>query len=252
MASKKKTVETIEVRRESITFVLKGTTPIIMNRLSEKVKRELLLPAQKKTAGDKRTTLKHDPYEEFANSPHRMPSDDDPTLLAMPATAFKSALRSVAIDVPCASSKAQIGRLTFVEGEMIGIYGLPELRMDAVRCRDINRTPDIRTRLSIRNWVALVTVTYATPILNHSMIVALMAHAGWLQGAGDFRPEKGAGNFGTWEISDLKDAEVKRVMKVGRKDQLAAMHNPRLYDAETVELLGWFDKEVERRGLRKA
>ena len=253
MASKKKkTVETIEVRRESITFILKGTTPVILNRMSEKAKREFLLPSQKKTSGDKRTTLKHDPYEEFANSPHRSPYDDDPTLIVMPSTAFKSALRCVAIDVPCASSKAQIGRLTFVEGEYVGIYGLPELRMDIVRQAGINRTPDVRTRATLREWVAILTVTYATPILNKSMIVSLMAHSGWLQGAGDFRPEKGAGNFGSWMLSDKKDPDVKRILKIGRKQQLEAMSNPRLYNAETVELLGWFDAEVERRGLRKA
>lgn len=250
-AKKKETVQAIQVRRETITFVLKGTTPIILNCLARKAQGELLLPSQKKTSGDKRTTLKHDPIEEFRSSPHKSGDPKSKTLLQMPSTAFKSALRSVAIDIPCGSSKAQLGRLTYVEGEYVGIYGRPELKMDAVRCKDMNRTPDIRTRAVVPDWVALVSITYATPIINKEMIVNLMAHAGWLQGVGDFRPEKGAGNFGSWEIVELSDPDVKRIMKIGRKEQSAAMWDPEFYDEHTKELFGWFETEVKRRGLRK-
>ena len=253
MAAKKKAVVApIKVERARITFVLKGTTHFIQNRLPNKVIHELLLPAAKKTAGDKRNILKHDPYVEFASAVHRSLDPKSPTLIVHPAMAFKSAMRNVAVDIPGTTSKAQLGRMTFIEEDVIPIYGIPELRMDPVRNRDINRTPDIRTRVCIREWVAIVTLTYTKPIINQGMIIDLMGHAGWLQGVGDFRPEKGAGNYGTWILSDLDDPDVKHIMKTGnRKAQEKALLSPGLYDADTEELLSWFESEVGRRGLRR-
>lgn len=252
MAMKKKQTEEVNVIRidtERITVPIVGTSPLILNRLSEKAQRELILPGQRKTSGQKATTLKHDPYQEFQDAPYISADPDSPTLLLMPSTAFKSALRSVAIDLPESSSKAALGRLTFVENEYVPIYGIPQLHMSVVRQAGINRTPDVRTRCIVPEWCALVSIVFTKPILNRDSIINLMAAAGVIRGVGDWRPEKGSGNYGQWRLSDPSEKDFKRIAKMDREFQIKAMNSPACYDNETQELLSWFDAEVERRGF---
>src|SRR5690554_3478476 len=47
-----------------------GTTPFVCNRQSEKVKRELLFPSGRKDAASRAQTLKHNPLDEYRNSPY--------------------------------------------------------------------------------------------------------------------------------------------------------------------------------------
>lgn len=258
MTSKKKTaqegeqpqISVLRIQKGRLTVALKGTTPLVMNRLSEKAKRELLFPSPKKTKGDKATTLKHDPRAEFRAAPYLSDDPDSPTLLLMPATSFKNALRGTAVDIPGASSKAALGRLTYVENEYVGIYGIPKLYMAVVRMADINRTPDIRTRVIVPQWAARITISYAIPLLTADAIIALMSGAGILQGVGDGRVERGKLSFGGWELCDDGDAEFQAILKNGRDAQEKAMADALPYDKESTELLSWFEGEADRRGFK--
>ncbi len=241
-------IEFQQVSRGHITFHVVGTTPMICNRMPEKVKRGLLLPPVKKNAAEKASTLKHDPRAEFRSSPHTRP--DGPTLIVMPTLAFKSALRSAALDLP-GSTKSQIGRLTFIEGRFINIYGVPKLYMDVVRNSDIGRTPDIRTRAMIEEWCAELTVVFTTPLLKEPAIANLMLAAGINIGVGDFRPEKGAGNYGQFMVVPATDRRYKAIVKQGgRKDQVAAMKLAEPIDDDSGDLLQWFDEESAKRGFK--
>ena len=245
-------VQIIEINTGTITVAVVGSTPLILNRMAEKAKRELLMPAPKKTAADKASKLKHDPLEEFRASPVRIRDDSAPTLLAVPATAFKGAMRTAALDLPGAK-KSQIGRLTYIPGEFIGIYGVPQVYSTIVRSADMNRTPDVRTRCIVPKWAALLSITFVKPIMREQAIANLLAAAGITVGVGDFRPEKGAGNYGQFEVVGADDARLVELMRTGgRAAQLAAMDDPEAYDEDTEELLGWFDAEVRRRGFKVA
>jgi hypothetical protein len=93
MATKMKTAETeiqiLQMQEGSITCRVVGVTPLIMNRMSEKAKHELLLPKGKKTAADKAANLKHDIYAEFRASAYLDPDPKAPTRLRVMSTAFK-------------------------------------------------------------------------------------------------------------------------------------------------------------------
>jgi hypothetical protein len=197
MAAKKKEEEIsiVEIRKETINVCLLGRTPFICNAMSQKVRQELLLPKGRKTAADKRTTLKHDPLTEFRNSPYKLDSPDAPTLIAMLSTAFKRSLASAAVDIPGAT-RAQIGRLCWVKGEKIPMFGVPKLFMSVTRSADMNRTPDIRTRAILPEWAAMLEIEFVIPLLNRTNVVSLLSAAGLIQGVGDWRPEKGSGNYG--------------------------------------------------------
>lgn len=256
MATKKSAdsgeIQIIEINTGTITVAVVGTTPLILNRMAEKAKHELLLPKGKKTAAEKASSLKHDPLAEFRASPVRLRDDSASTLLALPSTAFKGAMRTAALDLPGAK-KSQIGRLTYIPGEFVGIYGVPEVFSTIVRSADMNRTPDVRTRCIVPKWAAVLSITFVRPIMREQAIANLLAAAGITVGVGDFRPEKGAGNYGQFEVVGADDPRLLEIMAVGgRVAQLEAMDNPEAYDEDTEELLSWFDVEVRRRGFKVA
>lgn len=256
MAAKKNTppstevTEILEVNQGEVVMHLVGLSPLIMNRMSEKAKHELLLPRGRKSATEKATSLKHKPVEEFRASVYRLRDESRASYLAMLSTAIKGALRSAAIDMPGAK-KAQIGRLAWITGEHVDVFGVPKLFMSIVRSADMNKTPDVRTRAILPEWACRVVVTFVRPLIRPQAIVNLMASAGLTIGIGDWRPEKGSGNYGQFRVVSADDADFLRITKSGgRQVQIDALETPECYDDETAELLAWYDTEVGTRTLR--
>jgi len=242
-------ISILEVSQGRFECCILGRTPLIMNRMSEKAGRELLLP-RRKTAADKAGSLKHNPPEEFRASAYRAVGEDVPTRLLLLATAFKGAMRSVAVDIPGAA-KAQIGRLTYVDGDHVSIYGIPKLLMSITRSADMNRTPDVRTRAIVPHWACRLGVTYVKPILREQAVANLLAAAGIMRGVGDWRPEKGAGNYGQFELVSQDDAKFKAILSGGgMAAQDAALAKPECYDAESHDLLAWFTTTASERGFK--
>jgi hypothetical protein len=245
-------VQIVELTRAKIVYHIVGETPLLMNSMSVKAQRELLLPRGRKTAAEKQGSLKHDPLQEYRDSIYRARKGSE-TVLALLNTQFKAALCTAALDVPGAK-KAQIGRLTSIEGgEKLALYGIPEIMCSVVRSADINKTPDIRTRCIVPRWACKVEVTYTIPVLNATVISSLFATAGYTMGVGDWRPQKGSGTFGRWKIVEANDKEYLDIIKTGGADaQQKALDDPDSYDDETDELLSWYDVEVRRRGIKAA
>ena len=246
------TVEVLRVEQGEITAYVLGTSPLILNRMPEKAWRELLAPL-KKSAADKAANAKHDPMAEFRASPYRMPRDNDPTLIAQIGSAFKKAIAQAAIDMPGSATKAQMGRLTFVPDQLIAIYGTPQIFCSIVRSADQNKTPDVRTRCIVPKWAAKLRVRFVKPMLKEQPVVNLLAAAGVYCGVGDWRPEKGAGSFGQFELVSADDERFAQIIETGgRAAQIAAMADPDAFDSETQELLDWFGPEMKRRGFKVA
>lgn len=251
MTSKKETeIQVLKIETGEVRFCVLGTTPMIMNRMSEKARFQLLAPAGKKNAAEKAATMKHDPMAEFRASPYTDDDDDAPTFLTHLATAFKGALKCAALDIPGAN-KSQIGRLSWVNGERVAVYGVPQIMMSVVRSADINKTPDIRSRVIIPQWACTVSITFVKPILNEQMVCNLFAAAGIMQGVSDWRPGKGSGTYGQFELVGEEDPRYLHVIKRGgRAAQIAGMDDPTPYDRETEEMLAWYEVESKRRGFK--
>ena len=185
--------------------------------MQEKAKRELLLPAGRKTAAFKAQNIKHDPIAEFRGSVYRWAGDDHPTRLKFPAPAFKGALASAALEVPGAK-KAQIGRLVWVEGFSVDIYGTPELLMSVVRSADIAKTPDIRTRAILPEWCCRLVINYIRPTLTQQALAVLLQWSGLVIAVGDFRQEKGKGSYGQFRLVNEDDPEFRRIVETGSRE----------------------------------
>lgn len=245
-------ISIIEVVKGEMEFCILGTSPLICNRMSQKVWNELLAPKGKKNAAEKASTVKHDPIKEFRDSPYVIEDPKAPSLLAVLPTAFKKAMGTAALDMPGAK-KAQIGRLVSVDWDMQPVFGIPKVFMAITRSADINKTPDVRTRAILPEWACRLKVTFTKPILREQSIANLLAAAGFQSGVGDWRQEKGSGSYGSFKLVSADDKDFVRITKtMGRKAQQAAMDKPEAYNEETEEMLSWFDVEIKRRGFKVA
>lgn len=245
-------IQVIEVVKGQIDFCILGTSPLIMNRMSQKVWHELLAPKGKKNAAEKASSLKHDPIQEFRNSPYIIENKAAPSLLGILPTAFKGAMLTAALDMP-GTKRTQMGRLLTVDWDMQPVYGIPRVFMSITRSADMNKTPDVRTRAILPEWACKLTVTFNKPILREQSVANLLAAAGMQSGVGDWRQEKGSGSFGAFKLVSSDDKDFLRIVKtMGRTAQQEAIDNPIAYNAETEEMLAWFDVEIKRRGFKVA
>lgn len=240
-------VSVVELTQASTTFRIMGRTPLIFNRMAAKARRELLLPRGRLTAADKAARDKHDPLAEYRDSAYQYKDDSKPTRLFVPAPSFKGAMMSAALDLP-GVYRTQVGRLLWVEGYSVDIYGIPQLRMDIVRMADAKRTPDVRTRACLPEWACEITVNYSHPLIKDGQVANLLASGGYLAGVGDFRQERGKGNFGMFESVSENDEDWLRITtEQGRAVQDAALEDPEFFDADAEELFHWFVEERQRR-----
>lgn len=224
-----------------------GLTPYLHNRMAEKARHELLYPKGRKNAAERASTLKHDPVSEFRASAYQLHEDDAPTLLAVMASSFKGAMMTAALDLPGAS-KAQIGRLVWVEGHYQPIWGDLKLHMSVTRSADMGKTPDIRTRGISTEWATILTISFVTPLVTEKTVANLLSTGGRSSGVGDWRPEKGKGTFGQFKLVNVDDPDLLRVMKQDRAVQVEALQTAEPFDAESAELLAWYETERKERG----
>jgi len=246
---KVKETAAIEIQQISIGRIrcnIVGTSPMIMHRFSKKARGELLLPKGPINRAEKAAHLKHDPVSEFRETIYLNRDDKTPTRVHFPADAFSKALASAALDIPGAS-KSQMLRLTSVVSTQINIFGIPKMFMNMVRSSDMARTPDVRTRAVFPEWACTIDVEFVSSLIKEKQVINLLAAAGIIVGIGDWRPQKG-GAYGKFRVADDKDEDFARIVKTGgRFLQTQAIANPESLDAETEELLAWFQSEVKAR-----
>lgn len=235
------------------TFYIIGRQPLIYNRMAAKAMRALLLPAPRKTKMELELAQKHDPLSEYRDSIHRRrDSTPGPTRLLLPAPSFKGSMATGALDAP-GLKKTETGRRVWVEDTYVPVWGKPYLMMSAVRNSDRNRTPDIRTRAILPEWCSEITVSFIHPLVRLNQIMTLLAYGGITGGVGDFRQEKGKGNYGQYQFVDRDDPRfLKLVAEGGTETQDRALAEPECFDDLSEELLAWFNAEVARRAEAKS
>lgn len=234
-------IDIVKISFGRLTFNILGTSPLVINRLAEKARHELLMPALKKNAAGRATTLKHHPTEEFRSSLYQTKLDNAPTRIFFPGSAFASVVADTAVDIP-GSSRAQVERLTKVTDLNISIYGVPKLYMAVVRTLGMNKTPDIRTRALLPEWACVVQMTYVKGLITERSVTNLFAAGGVIGGMGDGRGKMG---FGQFALVPANNEDFLRIIKTqGRVAQDKAIQAAEPYDDETRELYGWFQAEL--------
>lgn len=200
------TVDRIEIDRiaaETIEVPIIGTSPLLVNRFSEKAKKKMLDDMQ----GRKTPKEPKDPEAEFEAAFYRL-ADGAP---GFPVLGFKDATVGGARFYGKQVTMAGLRQFLFLRGEvgsdgraLARIQGEPEMREDVVR---VGRGgTDLRYRPQFSEWKTILLVTYVTSALTRGSVLSLIDAGGMGVGVGEWRPEKG-GDFGTYRVDP--DADVK-------------------------------------------
>lgn len=195
---------------ETIHVPIVGTSPLIVNRFSEKAKREMLENAQ----GMKRPKAPKDPKAEYAAAFYRIASTDGKERYGFPVTAFKAATIGAARFYGKSVTMAGLRQFLFIRGlltdsdtqQLVEIEGEPRMREDAVRFG--GRSTDLRYRPEFREWKAVLDVTYAKSAISQASVLSLIDAGGTFVGVGEWRPEK-HGEFGTYVIDGSREIKIE-------------------------------------------
>ena len=195
---------TINVSRPNLLisqFKVKGLSPLISHKWSEKAKKEMLDKQMKKKLTAKQAK---NPQAEFESSLYLLSNGKHPKgPYGFPAVAFKAAAVRAAKQLDGMNMTDARG-LFYIEpddGDLVQIHSPqpPEMREDMVRLN--GKSADIRYRGSFVNWSVTLNVRYNADVVSQEQLLNLFELAGFSCGIGEWRMEKG-GTFGTFTLLD--------------------------------------------------
>lgn len=211
MATAPKTTTAIELPRLNIATIeipIKGDSPLIVHKFSEKAKKQMLDKQMKKASAGKEAK---NPWRDFVESMYWLdgmpeePNEDDVKAgrFGFPAVGFKAAAVTACTSIG-SITKVAARQAFHVEGEFVEIKGPPpSMREDIARIA--MGTADLRYRGEFDPWNAVLTVKYNANLMSAEQVVNLFETAGFAVGVGEWRPERD-GPFGRFHVT--KGGEV--------------------------------------------
>lgn len=200
------TIPAIDLRTATIT--LKGDTPLIMHKWSEKAKK-MMLDKQMKVAVAKGHDAK-DPFADFVDTIYFMgekpeiesPEDFEKALASgvrfgFPAVGVKASAVSAGFRAGVTKNLVTMNGAFHIDSEYVEIVGTPQMREDMVRVG--MGVADIRYRAEFTEWSTTFDVRYNAGVLSLAQLCNLFNLGGFAVGIGEWRPEKG-GNYGRYHV----------------------------------------------------
>jgi len=204
MAEKLVTLERLQ--RVELEFVIVGTSPLIVNRWSEKAKAMML---EKQTTSARAKKDPKDPVANFEASKYKFDDGRD----GFPAVSFKASIVHAARLFE-GITQVQIKQTVVVRGE--GEHQLVPLEYGAVTMREdtprnASGVADLRYRAQYWPWSATLYVRTIAGQLDEGSLLALVDAAG-IGGVGEWRPtspKSATGTYGTFQIDDASAVELR-------------------------------------------
>lgn len=193
---------TVSVSRPNLMvsqFKVRGLSPLISHKWSEKAKKEMRDKQMKKKLAPKQAK---DPKAEFESSLYLLSNGTHPKgPYGFPAVAFKAAAVRAAKQVD-GMNMTDARSLFYIEpddGDLVKIDSPkpPVMREDMVRLN--GKSADIRYRGAFIDWSVLLNVRYNADVISQEQLLNLFELAGFSCGIGEWRMEKG-GTFGTFTL----------------------------------------------------
>lgn len=174
----------------NIVVTVKGSTPLICDRFSEKAKGQIEGKQQKK--GDMGKGAR-DPEAEFKNALY---VKDDGNY-GFPAIAFKKAMVRAAKFTDDAMTDMR--GAFHVIGDLLPIRSEDEPSMRSDRVNIGRGTTSIAYRAQFKDWEMDIPIRYNAKFISAEKIINLLQLAGFAVGVGAWRPQND-GQFGMFEV----------------------------------------------------
>lgn len=198
-----------QIAKETMLVPIRGTSPLIVHRFSEKAKRQMLDAMQ----GKKKVKTIRDPQADYEESFYRW---TDPTTgeagYGFPIIAFKAATIGAARLYDKSITMTGLRQQLFFRGvlgddgqQVVILEGEPHMREDMVRL-GMSGT-DLRYRPVFNQWATTLEVTFIKSSISKESVLSLIDAGGLSVGVGEWRPER-KGDFGTFEIDQSRKVEV--------------------------------------------
>lgn len=200
-------VERIELKPIEIkefNLKIKGVSPLIIHKFSEKSQKDIEDKQQKK---GKQAKAARDPHAEFLAAHYVMPSSkkkagEKGCRCGFPAIGFKCCAVRAATYVDGMTMTFCQGAFFVLEDEggLVEIKGSePKMRTDTVRLSGMSRVLSLTYRPEISDWSATLRIRYNSAAISAEQIVNLFNVGGFSVGVGDWRPQK-QGSNGMFEV----------------------------------------------------
>lgn len=189
----------LQIQRMNVK--VRSLSPLIVNAFSAKSKEEMANKQQKKARLAKEAK---DPVACFNAARYILNGRDCVTAITM-----KKAIMTAATFAD--EYKTHIGMSLFVRGsesngDFIPIQGSkPRMREDVVRVGTMSKTADLRYRPEYIDWKLQFMIEYNARVLTADQVLNLVSIAGFSCGICEWRPQKGGGDYGRFEL-DMKGA----------------------------------------------
>ena len=200
------TIPAIDIRNAAIT--LKGDSPLIVHKWSEKAKK-MMLDKQMKVATSKGHDAK-DPFADFVDTIYFLSGKpESPTTEAFeealsngarfgfPSVGVKASAVSAGFRAGVTKNLVSMNGAFHIDEEYVEIDGVPQIREDMVRVG--MGTADIRYRAEFPEWSTTFTVKYNAGVISLAQLCNLFNLGGFAVGIGEWRPEKG-GTYGRYHV----------------------------------------------------
>ena len=199
------TVKLTPIVPKSMTFWIKGTSPLIQHAWSEKGLRMLRMTAAERK---KQPKVPRDPEGEMQAATY-LTADGE---YGFPMLAFKASLIGAA-HKDLGIEKTIVRKALFIPSSAYGPGLIAKLEVDAdpVKREDIVRIgqnqTDLRYRPQFDDWSVEIRLEIDFDMLNDQDVVNLVNRAGFSVGVGEWRPERG-GEFGRFAFDAIKGIQL--------------------------------------------
>jgi len=188
---KKKVIQLEPIKIKNMRLDLQGTSPLLMNRFSEKKQQEIIDKQMKKT----KQKEARNPQEEVKEKIHY----DEDGNVSFPSAGFKKAMVESAPYLEGLDKKMARGSF-FIKGQFVPIkYSKMVVNQATVRLSGMGRVASIAFRPEFRDWSCVLVIDYNSSQISPEQIVNLANLAGFHIGVGEWTPQH-SGNFGMFAI----------------------------------------------------